>query len=372
MSLGRAFRPAGAARTVRTVPDTGALLRSRRRIERMCESGSDATSLRVGVIDALRDVIDFHAYAWLLTDPASTVGVAPLADVPWLPELPRQIRLKYATRLNRWTGLGRIRAAALDEATSGDRSRSMLWRDLLVHYGIGDAASVVFEDRFGCWAFLELWRTDTAVRFTRSEIAFLADLTDPLTTALRMCQAATFVVRRNRDRGRVGPAVLVLSPDLRVRGQTPPTSDYLRVLLPPPRDGDPIPAAAYNVAAQLLAVEAGIDEHPPTARVHVAGGVWMTVRAARIDGSGPAVEHNIAVTLEESSAIERVDLLSRACGLTARERDLLDHLVTGHDTREVARLMLVSENTVQDHLKSIFTKTSVHSRRELLSHALGS
>jgi DNA-binding CsgD family transcriptional regulator len=33
--------------------------------------------------------------------------------------------------------------------------------------------------------------------------------------------------------------------------------------------------------------------------------------------------------------------------------------------------MFVSENTVQDHLKSIFTKTATRSRRILLARALG-
>jgi DNA-binding CsgD family transcriptional regulator len=33
--------------------------------------------------------------------------------------------------------------------------------------------------------------------------------------------------------------------------------------------------------------------------------------------------------------------------------------------------MYVSAHTVQDHLKSIFAKTSAHNRRGLLSRALG-
>ena len=33
--------------------------------------------------------------------------------------------------------------------------------------------------------------------------------------------------------------------------------------------------------------------------------------------------------------------------------------------------MFVSENTVQDHLKSIFDKSSARSRRALLARALG-
>jgi DNA-binding CsgD family transcriptional regulator len=353
------------------VPDARTLAATRARIERTCQSGLDARTLRRRIIEDLRQAIGFDAHAWLLTDPVTAVGAAPVADVPWMRELPAQIRLKYASRVNRWTALGDAPVALLHDATAGDLARSRVWRELLVGYGVSDVASVVFEDRFGCWAFLELWRTDTG-RFTAAQAEFLRDLVDPLTLALRRCQASAFVARAPRDEPRIGPVVLLLTPDLRVRGQTPQAEGYLRALVPPAEDRQPIPAAAYNVAAQLLAVEDGVDANPPTARVHVAGGLWMTARAARLDGPGPPREQDIAVTLEESSAAERVDLFCRASGLSARERELVDHLAEGRDTREVARRMFLSENTVQDHLKSIFDKTATRSRRALLSRALGS
>jgi DNA-binding CsgD family transcriptional regulator len=100
-------------------------------------------------------------------------------------------------------------------------------------------------------------------------------------------------------------------------------------------------------------------------------GLWLTLRAARIGRSGPATDRNIAVTIEQSSPNERVDLFARAFAFTARETELLGHLVTGADSREVARLMYLSQHTVQDHLKSIFAKTGVRNRRTLLSRALG-
>ena len=46
------------------------------------------------------------------------VGSAPLADVPCMPELPRLIRLKYLTPLNRWTGLD-VPVGLLGVATGG-------------------------------------------------------------------------------------------------------------------------------------------------------------------------------------------------------------------------------------------------------------
>jgi len=314
------------------------------------------------VLDELRKAIGFDAYAWLLTDPETTVGCAPLADVPCLPELPRLIRLKYLTEVNRWTSL-RGPALLLD-ATGGELSRSLLWRDLLAGYGIVDIASVVFTDRFGCWGFLDLWRSGGSARFTAADAEFLAGIAPAVTGGLRRCQANTFVARPSAEQQRVGPVVLLLSPDIEVLGETPETRDFLRVLVPPAEGHAPVPAGAYNVAAQLFAVEAGVDQHPPVARVHLASGLWVTLRAARIG-------ENIAVTIEETSPGARVTLFTRAFGLSSRETELLGHLVGGSDTREVAARMFVSEHTVQAHLKSIFAKTSVRSRRALLARVLG-
>jgi DNA-binding CsgD family transcriptional regulator len=115
-----------------------------------------------------------------------------------------------------------------------------------------------------------------------------------------------------------------------------------------------------------------VDDHPPSARVHLASGVWLTLRAARIGEPVPSGERDIAITIESTSSAERMALFVRACGLTAREAELLGHLVTGSDTRHIAQRMFLSEHTVQDHLKSIFAKTQTRNRRALLARAVGS
>lgn len=172
------------------------------RVVRSCASAADARTLRLSVLDELRRVIGFDAYAWLLTDPETTVGSAPLADVPCLPELPNLIRLKYLTEVNRWTTLSG--PALLHDTTGGELSRSLLWRDLLAGYRIVDVASMAFKDRFGCWGFLDLWRSGDAARFGATDAAFLAGIAEPVTAALRRCQASTFTARPTPDPRRVG------------------------------------------------------------------------------------------------------------------------------------------------------------------------
>lgn len=359
--------------------DAWARTRARERIEAIGKASLDSTDLRRHALEVLREVVDFDAYVWLLTDPVTAVGAAPFADVPCLPELPALIKAKYATPVNRWTDLQQRTSptALLDEVVDGDLARSRVWREVMSRYGVRDVASTVFADRFGCWGFLDLWRDQTSEPFTSADSAFIDSVATSLTTALRECHARTFVEAAAPHRRDLGPVVLTLDEDLQITSRTAASQRWLDVLLPPGPAGRAIPASVYNVAAQLLAVEAGIDDRPASTRVHLGDGFWLTLRAARLASDPPESDSlapgtgGIVVTIEEASATERLDLFARAVGLTAREYELLGWLATGSDTRAMARQMSLSEHTIQDHLKSIFTKTGSRDRVSVLSRALG-
>jgi DNA-binding NarL/FixJ family response regulator len=344
------------------------LQRAAERIARIHGDGRGSRALRRALLDEIGRHVSFDAYAWLLTDPETEVGCDPVADVPSMPQLPTLIRLKYATETNRWTAMRKPVARLLD-ATAGNPTQSLVWRDLLAAYDIVDMASLVFRDRFGCWAFLDLWRVGPAEPFSERDAKYLNAIVPPVTEALRRVQAETFHIAE-APRVPDGPAVLVLSPDPRVRAQTPETEAYLRVLVPPTGDRQPIPAGAYNVGAQLRASEDGVDNHPPSARVHLSQGVWLTLRAARMVESDQA-DADIAVTLEPTSTKDRMSLFSLAHGLTKREAEIVAACASGTDTRGLAQELFVSENTIQDHFKSIFAKTNTRTRGELLAIARG-
>jgi DNA-binding CsgD family transcriptional regulator len=345
---------------VTRVTSTWARRRAHDRIEAIAGQQLDSRSMRELVLEVLREVVAFDAHIWLLTDPVTEVGADPLAVVPCLPELPALIKAKYLTPINRWTSLST--SARLHHATGGDLAQSRAWTEVQSRYDVVDVATDVFRDQFGCWGFLELWR-NTGL-FSAQDEDFLAELAPVLTTALRTSQARTFVPATTQ-RPDLGPVVLTLDDDLQILSRTAASELWLELLLPPGPNGQAVPASVYNVAAQLLANEAGVDSHPAYARTHLAGGLWLTLRAARMSGG------QIVVTLQEASANDRLEVFARAVGLTPREAELLSLLAAGSSTRGMAKAMAVSENTVQDHLKVVFDKTGARDRVAVLAHALG-
>lgn len=326
-------------------------------IEHDCSLGLDARTLRIAVVEHLSRVVEFDWYVWVLTDPVSCVGVDPLSNALGVIDLGRTIRLKYATPVNRWTTLPGVAVLGTLAPTS------RLWREIQSPLGVVDVASMVFRDPHGCWGFLDLW---LRAPLCPDQLWMLRSALPGLTRTLRSARAET--LRRPPDGmpEHYGPATLLMDTDLTIKGATEGMADRLTQLLPRTDGLPPVPAAALNAGAQLLAVEEGIDSHEPEARTHFADGHWVTVRAARLRPSAM-----ITVSVEPTTPVERLDLFIRAFALTAREGDIVKEVVRGLDTAAMARDLYLSPYTIQDHLKSIFSKIGVDSRRELVSLLVG-
>ncbi len=312
------------------------------RVERICREPLDARSLRERVLEVLRRAVPYDGHVWPLTDPVTGVGTSPHAEVPMLawPDLPRLVRNRYV-------------------------DPEGAWREQVAALGVSDTAFVTLDDRFGVWGWLELWRCDGS--FTPEESGLLDMLAGALTRGTRESQARTFV----EDAERLelsGPAVVLLGPGLDVVSQTSTAGAALRQLNPPGEEPipDPIPAAAINVGAALLAGEAGRAVGPPWSRVHLGGGCWVTLRAERMTDDG------IAVTIETSTPAERREVFALAHGLSPREREVLTQLCTGADSRTLARALGLSEHTLNDHVRAVLAKTSSPTRQVLLSRIAGS
>lgn len=296
--------------------------------------------LRERLVALLAEQLTFDGDLFAMTDPVTGVVSSPHATVPMLPweELPGLIRHRHLTP---------------------DRAA---WTTWLGRLGVTDTAYVALADRYGQWGWLELWRTRG--RYDAREHALLDRLAPAMTRALRSASARTFAGDAAGDPGYVPPGVVVLGDDLRVREQTDAAAQALLRLLPPTDPVPPIPAAAYNAAGALVAVEAGVRQGEPSARVHLGGNRWVTVRAARLGA-------DIAVSIAPSTATERADVFARAHGLSPRETEVLGLVLVGLATPEVATRLVVARTTAEDHLKALLAKTGSPSRQVMMARALG-
>jgi DNA-binding CsgD family transcriptional regulator len=235
--------------------------------------------------------------------------------------------------------------------------------------GVVDTLVGVFGDRYGLWGMLDLWRT-SGEPYSPAEVELVGSLAPLIAAGLRSSVARTFTDPQPSPAA-PGPAVILLGGDLAVLDQTDAAANALLRLNPPDEPMPPIPAAAYNIGAALIADEQGVAVGPIWSRIHLAGNQWLTLRASRLGSAAPE-DQKIAVSIEASTSDERLDLFARAHGLSARETEVLSLLASGLDSGEIAATFVLSEHTVYDHVKAILSKTGSRTRQVLISRALGS
>ena len=71
------------------------------------------------------------------------------------------------------------------------------------------------------------------------------------------------------------------------------------------------------------------------------------------------------MSLEPSAPHDLTALALEAYSLSSRERQVVELVLLGYSTAEIGERLFLSPYTVQDHLKAVFDKTGVRSRREL-------
>jgi DNA-binding CsgD family transcriptional regulator len=339
--------------------------RCRERLERLADSGGDVTAMRLEAIEVLRSAVGFDRWCALLLDPDSLVVCQGLGHNDWTHELPRlNLIAAGLDDVNSHTILARSRdhVGRLSAATGGDLARARRWDEVLGRYGVGDELRCVAADERGPWGDFMLFRSSDDAPFDAEDHRLMRDVSDVLARGLRRRAVA---VLEEPEPAPAETGVVVLDDELHVLGVTPAAREWFEVLnqahVPFP---DGVPAGIWCVVGRLLAIERGEDEAlAARARLRGADGRWAIMEAGRLDGPGGG----IAVSIRAAGVEDVLRLLCRASGLTAREQELVALLVEGLDTRELAERLVISRYTVQDHLKSVFDKVGVRSRRELVS-----
>lgn len=336
--------------------------RCRERLERLSESTLDSEAIRREAIAGLQGTVGFDRWCWPIADPETLLPGGGVAVHDYGRGVPRSLELEYscdgfaakhvlARRANP--------AASLSAETRGDVARSARWDEVLRPVGIGDVAVVACRDALGCWGWIEAYRNRDDRPFDERDLELLAALGPSLGSALRrnaLGVGSEGVVERPQG-------VLVLDTGLALRSWTAAARDWIDVL----------PAAKLNAAWGILPTiiypaatlaRSGAAADRAHALLRGSDGRWVMIEAARLEGES---EGDVAVTLRAPTPLEVLRLLARIYALSRRERELVRLLLAGLDTKAVGTRLHISVHTVQDHLKSVFAKTGIHSRRELLA-----
>jgi DNA-binding CsgD family transcriptional regulator len=212
------------------------------------------------------------------------------------------------------------------------------------------------------WGALGLYRDQGQPLFDATELAFIQSVAPYLAEGARRALLAGEAVDPEGPRA---PGLIVLSGNWEIESTTPGVEHWLAELPDGDWDAGKLPSSVLAVAGRALRTAEHPDEPGQVAvsRVLSRSGTWVVLHGASLVAGGT---RRVAIIVEPAHPARIAPLLMAAYGLTEREQQVTRLVLQGSSTAEIASRLVVSAHTVQQHLKSVFAKTGVRSRRDLV------
>ncbi|WP_322752483.1 helix-turn-helix transcriptional regulator [Frankia sp. Cas3] len=341
------------------------LRRTRADIVRLADDGLDWVTFSTQTSEILSRLVPFQRSCWHTVDPWTMLLTGSLNQNidysgSWL-----ATHEYVLDDVNKWWFLARSgrQAGATSLATHGDLSRSARHRSHEAS-GIGDELRGSFVADGTYWAAASFLRDESEPWFTEADVRLLASLCEPIAVGFRRALLATAVTTEHpRDDG---PGVVMFDEYGDPESISPAAERWIEEMIevPPPS----VPATSKMVqvvAARARAFGTGHDsvEVSARSRVQTRSGSWLLLYGTRLSGGA---DGRTAVIIQPATPNEVAPLVALAYGLSDRECQVTQLCLQGQSTKQMAQMLGVSPYTVQDHLKSIFDKTGVRSRGELV------
>jgi DNA-binding CsgD family transcriptional regulator len=330
--------------------------RIERAIGRLCGDAGTVTELFEGIAKRLEPELGHDAGAWLATDPSTILftdgvveGFTEGTCEPWFRHelsVPNVATFSELARSRRTT-------VRLSQATGGDLRASARWREVLEPAGFGNELRVVFRDGGAVWGAATIHRRTEAADFDAAEERLIARLSPVVAAGIRRI----VMLERSLDTEPDGPGLLFVGPDRVAQPVTPAGTRWLELLGVPPG------TRSHPALFTLGELTAGSRPGKRRVRVQTTDGRWITLYAEPMQDRADT----FAVIVEPSRRADVASITALAYGLSGREQQLVLALARGDGTEAMAEQLGISLHTVRDHLKSIFEKTAVRSRSELVA-----
>lgn len=313
---------------------------------------------------AVHDLVPFDSSCWLSLDPATLLPTSHFTrqlDSDHLMEIAENEFLE--DDFNKFAALARAipPVGTLSHATGGDLARSRRHRTVLgpLGYAGGDEMRAAFLDAGSAWGCVALHRRQGV--FTAGEVGVLAGVAQLIGEAIHR---ALLLGALKHGHGDDLPGLILIAGDGSVDNVSPTAQRLLAEMLDNTDPANGRSLVVSSLVANLRSARTGHAEGPRTVRVPGRSGQWYHVCAAllddRPDGRVSVIVHQLK---EPGIPLPIVD----THGLTTREREVTSLVLRGFSTQEIASTLHLSPYTVQDHLKAVFAKLRVRSRRELVA-----
>lgn len=326
----------------------------------LVEAGLPVDEVHAAAIDIVSRVVPSDATCWATVDPETMMltGALTVAFTPSPEQEARFVELEYhGNDGNSFASLARgpVPAARLSDLPHRQVVASQRLHEVYRPLGLAHEARVAFTTDGVCWGVAGLLRSPGSDDFEDREIRFLAETSSVIAAATR---AALRRPGERSDEARP-PAVIVVDGRGHVQAATAAAQDWADAL-----------GETQGVSVALRTVASAAMHGAPDAHVRLRDdrGGWVVLRASPLTFAGAHEDDRVAVTVETATPGEMRRLLLAAHGLSPREQDVALEVLDGRSTDDIAARLFISPNTVQDHLKSVFAKVGVRSRRELVGN----
>ncbi|WP_046494768.1 helix-turn-helix transcriptional regulator [Streptomyces odonnellii] len=317
--------------------------------------------------EVLRGALGYDGVCWHGTDPATGLVTSVLTDDLRLEDFRQAVELEIWTEdVSQFAGLrrsGRM-AESLSRATLGRPATSRRFREQIAPAGFGDELRALFDAAGASWGCAAFMRAPDRGAYRPGEVALAQRAARILGAALRRSEMRA----TGSPAGDHPPAVLLLDSRNRVVRADDRAEMLLKEIADDAVGAFKVPTAVLMSVEQARAAKAAAGV-PPRLRVRTHAGEWFVLSTSIM---GSAADHMAAVVITPASAADVMPVVFATYGLTPREREVAVQVLRGSDTREIARVLSLTPLTVQDHLKSVFTKAGVRSRRDFVARLVAS
>ena len=334
------------------------------------QRATDVAAVFDAVAPRLRQIVPFDAAAWMATDPATGLCMAPMR----LDNVRRRLDCVehefLADDVNKFHDLARaqVPVATLRRSTGERPTRSSRYRQF--HSSdFSDELRAVLRIGGSHWGNVSLLRAHGRPPFSERDMGVLATLSRPLALALRGCAR---IDPRRWPGSNVGVGLLMFGPSGDLISINDEARHWLAELpeirlaeASTPLEIELPPWLASTVLRARGAAMAG-DATGAWGRVQARNGRWLVCDASCLRDADGAIT-GTALVIGPARAADLAPIMVEAHELTDREQQVTRLIARGASTAEIADDLYLSTHTVRDHIKAVFEKLHVSSRGELVA-----